>query len=225
MALWKRFSSFAALTGLLLTGCGDISSTEGQPPSFSGASSANILKGNSLGFPVSDELPLPGKARLYSDTGLGGMVFYAGRTEAEAVNQSQQAPASSFNTKVLDFARRRLGQQVGRGECWDLAYQALSAAGAKLPGTGGYGWTQFGLAVTTAIPGDIIQFEDVKFVYANGSWNAMAKHTAIVERVSGTVIELIHQNSNGIRSPTRGTIHLKAKTQGTLTIYRPQPRY
>jgi hypothetical protein len=225
MALWKRFSSFAALTALLaLMGCGDISSTEGQTPTLNDANSAYSVEGNALGSPVPDELALPGNVRLYSDSGRGGIVIYSGRHEAEVVNQSQQAPATTVNTKVLDFARRRLGQQVGRGECWDLAYQALSTAGAKLPGTEGYGWIQFGLAVTTAIPGDIIQFENVKFVYANGSSNTMTKHTAIVEQVSGTVIELIHQNSNGIRSPTRGTIDLKAKTQGTVTIYRPQPR-
>lgn len=139
-------------------------------------------------------------------------------------NQEPQPPVANLNTKVVEFARSRLGQQVGRGECWDLAYQALNAAGAKLPGTGGYGWTQFGVAVPTAIPGDIIQFEGVKFVYLNGSWNNMAHHTAIVERVNGAVIDLLHQNSNGVRSPTRGTIDLRAKTQGTLTIYRPQPR-
>ena len=174
MAYWKRFPYFVVLTGLLsLTGCGDLSSPEGQ---------------------------------------------------ISALHDVNTPPVANLNTKVLEFARSRLGQQVGRGECWDLAYQALNAAGAKLPGTGGYGWTQFGLAVPTAIPGDIIQFENVKFVYLNGSWNNMAHHTAIAEQVSGTVISLIHQNSNGVRSPTRGTIDLNAKTQGTLTIYRPKPR-
>ncbi|MDE2454274.1 MAG: hypothetical protein KGL43_11840 [Burkholderiales bacterium] len=37
----------------------------------------------------------------------------------------------TLNQKVLIWARGKLGQQVGRGECWDLGESALSHAGAQ----------------------------------------------------------------------------------------------
>ena len=35
--------------------------------------------------------------------------------------------------EVFRFASSRLRKKVGRGECWDLPFQALKAAGAKTP--------------------------------------------------------------------------------------------
>ena len=35
------------------------------------------------------------------------------------------ADGSTVNQKALVWARGKLGQKVGRGECWDLADRAL----------------------------------------------------------------------------------------------------
>jgi hypothetical protein len=140
------------------------------------------------------------------------------------------ANTGTLGGKVLQFAQSRMGQQVGRGECWDLANEALRAAGAHQPGQGGYGTYVYGSAVSLSSlrPGDILQFEGVNFkhVNPNGSWytSNFAHHTAIVQGVRGTQIDVLHQNVNGDRRVQAGTIDLKDKQSGTILAYRPQPR-
>jgi hypothetical protein len=79
------------------------------------------------------------------------------------VTQSRPAniPGFYLNDKVLAFVNARMGQTVGRGECWDVAQEALDSNGAD--------WTrptQFGIELNPAedaiLPGDIIQFKSVK---------------------------------------------------------------
>jgi hypothetical protein len=123
----------------------------------------------------------------------------------------------NLNRGVLDFAQSKLGQQVGRGECWDLANEALIAAGAQ-PANG----YTFGTVVTQPIPGDIIQFYNARFE-SNGSWHQMGSphHTAIIEKVQGNTITMLHQNVNGNRTVQRMTLDLSTKTSGSYTFYRP----
>src|SRR3954447_26612574 len=125
------------------------------------------------------------------------------------------APADAapvLNQKVLQFARARMGQQVGNGECWTLAADALKAAGARRPGTGGVGVYNFGKQISRKAlqPGDIIQFENVRFEHRgpNGarSWNEFPHHTAVVASVRGNRIGLIQQNVNGNRTVQTGTL-------------------
>jgi hypothetical protein len=54
----------------------------------------------------------------------------------------------NLNAKVLQYAESKMGQKVERGECWDLANQALKFAGARQPGQGGYGSYVFGQSVS-----------------------------------------------------------------------------
>ena len=44
---------------------------------------------------------------------------------------------ATINQKVLIWARGKKGQQVGAGECWDLADRALRHAGAQSSTTTG----------------------------------------------------------------------------------------
>jgi hypothetical protein len=71
--------------------------------------------------------------------------------------------APTLNQKVLIWTRGRMGQQVGRGECWDLADQALSKSGANSSTTTGadddYVWGDE-IGIGDVIPGDILQFRD-----------------------------------------------------------------
>ena len=54
-----------------------------------------------------------------------------------------------------------IGKQVGNGECWTLAHDALDKAGAKRPGQDGLSAYEFGkkVSLSTLKPGDILQFE------------------------------------------------------------------
>jgi hypothetical protein len=128
----------------------------------------------------------------------------------------------SLNRKVLNYALQNLGKQVDRGECWDLAKFALEAAGAKVPGRdlATYVFGRLLGAGEAMQPGDIMQFEGVRFQTAN-SWQEMGHHTAIIERVEGSKIHLLQQNVNGNRTVQRGVIDLNTKVRGTIMTYRP----
>ena len=45
--------------------------------------------------------------------------------------------ADTMSQKVVAWAHSKLRQRVGRGECWDLADQALRASGARTSKTTG----------------------------------------------------------------------------------------
>jgi hypothetical protein len=141
---------------------------------------------------------------------------------------AEAAPA--LNQKVLQYARSQMGRQVGNGECWTLADQALRAAGAHRPGTAGYATYVFGKRISrrSLQPGDVIQFEGVTFKHTdpNGSWstNSFPHHTAIVVSVRGNRITLLNQNVNGNRTVQTTTISMADFQGGTMTYFRPQPR-
>ena len=118
-----------------------------------------------------------------------------------------------------------MGKQVGNGECWTLAHNALAAAGAKRPGQE-LGVYVFGTAVALqdARAGDILQFQNVKFVSPSGAWQMFGQHTAIVTGRSGNTIQIIHQNVNGQRTVQNGAINLAERQGGSILAYRPQPR-
>jgi hypothetical protein len=141
------------------------------------------------------------------------------------------APAADpLSEKVLQFARSNLGKQVGNGECWTLADEALRSAEAHRPGTDGYGAYVFGreIDVRALQPGDVMQLDNVRFEHRDasgvGSWEEYPQHTAIVARVKGGRITLLHQNVRGNRTVHRSTIDLADRKRGTLRYYRPEPR-
>src|SRR5258706_3314819 len=60
-----------------------------------------------------------------------------------------------LNQQILDFVNAHLKKKVGRGECWDLAAEALNQAGAKWNHKYNYG-KHIDPDSTTVFPGDII---------------------------------------------------------------------
>jgi len=71
--------------------------------------------------------------------------------------------SKTLNQKVLIWARGKKGRKIGRGECWDLADQALRHAGASSSTTTGdddnYEWGDV-VEIKDLIPGDILQLRD-----------------------------------------------------------------
>jgi hypothetical protein len=139
-----------------------------------------------------------------------------------------KAPAiPTLNQKVVNFARANLGHVVREVNCWALVDEALKQAGAHRPGTNGYGTYVFGRPLHAGEawqPGDVIQFEGVKFVAKNGAWQSMPHHSAIVDHVQGSQITLIHQNAGGNGGVLRTTVDLNDRQGGTMQIFRPQPK-
>lgn len=119
-----------------------------------------------------------------------------------------------LNRKVRDWAYAKRGHRVywhnnagraaGKGECWDLAEEALAKSGAKTSNDLGvitpdsdYVWGDQIGDVRQVIPGDIIQFRDHKVTtktvtrvtFQDGTWRSQEQevfairgpqHTAIV---------------------------------------------
>jgi len=74
-----------------------------------------------------------------------------------------QVPAT--NIKVVKFAESHKGKQVGNGECWTLAAEALAAAGAPRPGADGVDVFDFGRKLTEGTFAEIAQDRAVVEAY------------------------------------------------------------
>ena len=134
------------------------------------------------------------------------------------VNGTTQAGLPDLNAKVLQFAQGQLGQRVGDGQCYALAAEALKAAGARPPQGREFGTP---VALADALPGDVITFHEALFQSAS-YWMVlgMPDHVAIIEKVDGNHISVLHQNIN--QGPVqRDVINLDDMQHGTLKIFRP----
>lgn len=132
-----------------------------------------------------------------------------------------------LNRRIIEILKPLRGQQVDRGECWDLAAKVLNETAAEWDGLYRFGrpadpWKE------CIFPGDIIQFEGVKLRYTEGRLTyteTMAHHTALVWEVIGPGrYILIHQNTGfSGRKVGLSDIDLKTIVKGRCTIFRPQP--
>ena len=131
-----------------------------------------------------------------------------------------------LNRDVVSYVQSKVGKRVARGECWDLAAEALNAAGAA--------WDKryrFGRPVTPGseciFPGDIIQFEGVKVKYQKGNYfyeEMMSRHTAVIYAVhdDGTYVIAEQNTSAGGKKVTLNALDLKNVIKGKYYIYRPE---
>ena len=132
-----------------------------------------------------------------------------------------------LNGKVLAFTNKVMGTTVGRGECWDLAEEALDRNLAD--------WTRptsFGRPLNPEKEeikaGDIIQFLNLQITepLPDGGKRfetlGTPDHTAVIYKVLGKKrYTLAHQNVSGVRRVTKGDINLANVTRGKYWIYRP----
>lgn len=139
-----------------------------------------------------------------------------------AASKDSPKAAGDLSQKVVDFAVRNIGQQVGNGECWTLANEALKAAGAQ-PADG----YTFGtpLSLNEIRPGDILQFTNARFEEP-GYYVTMGapNHTAVVYSISGERVFILQQNFNGKRTVGTFDIRFSTMTSGDLKAYRAVPR-
>ena len=151
------------------------------------------------------------------------------------------ADPSALNTRVVEFARSKIGQKVGDGECSALAAEALRAAGAKVS-RGSTGWGEPLPSLKDARPGDILQFENAVFVHTEFTPEGalltvnfrFPHHTAIVtgvrKRRKGNLLTVLHQNAgvDGGSDAERKlvqqwVVNLAEQRKGTVKAYRPVP--
>jgi hypothetical protein len=128
----------------------------------------------------------------------------------------------NINEKILEFLNNSLGKTIGRGECWDLAAEALDyySADWKRP-------TEFGNLIAPEkvkiLPGDIIQMFNLKFEYKNKiEYFGLPEHTAIVYKVLNNKKFIIaHQNVDGKRYVILSEIDFNNVKSGYFKFYRP----
>jgi hypothetical protein len=133
----------------------------------------------------------------------------------------------ALSDDILRFATNHNGTQVGNGECWTLANDALRSAHAQLPPSHNlYQWGTV-TSFSSLVGGDIIQFENYSATlrvtsedgsYQEQTWSA-PHHTAIVVRVleaTNGKVEVLEQNTGGSKRVHRNQYYLRSSEyQGT----------
>ncbi len=146
---------------------------------------------------------------------------------------------STLNETIRIYVRSQIGRRVfaqvsnARGECWDLAFEALRLSGAKTTHDTGnlYRWSNTSVPLDRAMPGDILQYSNLSVevvsitttteedgststeTYTETFRIGLPNHTAIVDAVgTNGRFTVIEQNMNGRRDTQRNTYRLKAGT-------------
>lgn len=133
-----------------------------------------------------------------------------------------------LNGKIVAFVDQAAGSKVGRGECWDLAQEALDTNLAD--------WSRpvtFGRLLDPESDeikaGDIIQFRALKITeHLPGNVTRQESlgnpdHTAVIYKVLGKKhYTLAHQNVAGKRRVVKTDIDLAQVVSGRYWIYRPE---
>jgi hypothetical protein len=137
-----------------------------------------------------------------------------------------------INQRIIDYVDGVIGNRVGRGECWDLADQALISSGAQFDKSSEVTLYIFGREYDpreeSIFPGDIIQFKKVLVKYQKGNVilsEKMVHHTAIVYDVTDNrKLQLAHQNTSKTGKKVGITsLDLSHVRKGELRFYRPIP--
>jgi hypothetical protein len=141
-----------------------------------------------------------------------------------------QKDIPELNQKIVDYVSTTIGTQVNRGECWDLAYEALNRHNAEWDHKFKYG-REINPKKEVVLPGDLIQFSKVVLKYSKGNAHyteTMGQHTAIVYRVvdqENKIFELAHQNTDfSGRKVGLSEFNLSHVAKGKLWFYRPVQR-
>lgn len=149
---------------------------------------------------------------------------------------------AQFGDGVATWAEAQVGQQVGDGECWTLAKEAIdrSSHGYAMPSQGythgalvyhALGGANAPLAYNDSIRrGDVLQFTSGVFETRNAQSQVTGKqmvgmpnHTSVVTSVSASnrVVEVLEQNVGGVKRVQKGLHDLDTFKQGEIKIFRP----
>ena len=138
-----------------------------------------------------------------------------------------------------------MGSQVGDGECWTLANNALKAVAAKCSSRGQepcmasqsyiHGYLMYSFVQSASRPepqgkvkdagvarGDVIQLYKAHFKYPGGEmWAGAPDHTAVITGVdSDGVLRVVEQNVGGKKRVQPGKYNLAQMVSGEVRIYR-----
>lgn len=130
-----------------------------------------------------------------------------------------------LNREIIEYLESVIGKKVDRGECWDLANQALKKSEADWDKAFVYGNLK-DPKKDEIFPGDLIQFDNIVIKYQEGNnyyTETMGQHTAIVYKVKKKgVYEIAHQNTQfSGRKVGVSTLNTHHVVEGKMYFYRP----
>jgi hypothetical protein len=133
---------------------------------------------------------------------------------------------NAINTEIIKYVTQHLNKKVGRGECWDLAAEALDKSGAVWDHAYNYGKKINYRAGDCVTPGDILQFKNVTIKYQKGQQlmtETYQQHTAIVYQVKsdGSLVIAQQNTSDHGRKVSLDVLHLQQIKSGEVSIFRP----
>lgn len=149
--------------------------------------------------------------------------------------------SQQYGEHVAAWCLHKEGEQVGSGECWDLAHDALLKGCGKhafvstyyhhgfpiLSVSGSSNGPVFGNDPADEIRrGDVLQFKKATFKdRANGSTQMAGDpdHTSVVVDKIGERLIVAEQNVQGVRKVRKGEYVLGNITDGSVVVYRPVP--
>ena len=153
-----------------------------------------------------------------------------------------------YSDAVANWSESKLDQQVGDGECWTLANNALVAVGSQLSSRGQEPCMPsqsyvHGALIYSFLPakslrpdprgsisgagvtrGDIVQLCEAHFVAKDGMSEKCAgapDHTAVIVGVeSQGVIKVVEQNVGGVKRVRAGSYDMSELVKGEVRIFR-----
>jgi hypothetical protein len=151
------------------------------------------------------------------------------------------AAVPALNAKLLAYAKSKVGQKVGDGECTTLVNTGYQTVGARRDPPFGpnvdYIWGTPIKDMAKVLPGDVIQFRDAVFKTRKKKGNTITiytfrlpHHTAIVSeaRNSGAAFVVLNQNSSDATMGAASDLKVKSSffkmaelQSGKLWFYRP----
>jgi hypothetical protein len=153
------------------------------------------------------------------------------------------ASDANLGSDIVAYARSKMGQKVGNGECTTLAVEALHHCDARQPDPVEGIWGDEVKHLRDIQPGDILQFENAVFVkqqmFADGAFftqtASFPHHTAIVGQVRKRgpkpVLIILHQNAGlegGVGKEFKHVqewrLEMATQRGGTVKVYRPAAR-
>ncbi len=140
---------------------------------------------------------------------------------------SAQEVTPAINQQIIEYVKSTIGTKVNRGECWDLAYEALTRHECMWDWEYEYG-ELYNPEDEIVFPGDLIQFENVIVKYKKGNvmfTENMGHHTAIVYRIidqEKKIFELAHQNTEfSGKKVGLSEFNLNQVVEGEIMFYHP----
>ena len=137
---------------------------------------------------------------------------------ARARFKEREARQAQLQEAILKWARTKVGEQVGGGECLDFVRAALAAAGAetRLP------YYTFGRRL---YPGEMPRPGDVlAHIYTDGAGTGRHHVVLITEVAALDRFAILHQNVSNVRRVVEGRYDMKSVNCDAYYIYRPRLR-